>query len=125
MRENRKAQPNLALAALAGSALWALCFPMLAGAAYSRRSLSDGLTTAGLVLLIAGLWRVVGRLGMFDSTKYGWKKFVEVIRTKNYVHSRSELPSLVDYKRKNPYRKTYLPLLAVAALDLAAAALIA
>lgn len=98
---------------------------MLAGTAYSRRSLSDGLTTAGLVLLIAGLWRVVGRLGMFDSTKYGWKKFVEVIRTKNYVHSRSELPSLVDYKRKNPYRKTYLPLLAVAALDLAAAALIA
>lgn len=127
MSAGGKVRPGWALAGavLAGSALWALCFPLLVGTPHSRRSISDGLTTAGLFLLIIGLSRVVGRLGLFDSTKYGWRKFVEVIRTRDYIHSRSKLPSLADYKRKNPYKKMYLPFLAGAALDLAAALLLA
>lgn len=111
-------------ACLAGSALFGALYPALSAAPYSGRSVSDGLTLAGLVLLAAGLFRLVNRLGQFDSTKYGWKKFWEVIRTRDYVRSRSQLPSLAEYKRTCAPPKGCLPLLAAAALDLAAAAVI-
>lgn len=106
------------------SALVAVIYPPAAGLGYTARTLSDALSIAGLVLLVAGLFRLVCRMGQFDSTRYGIRKFFEVIRTKNYVHSKSELPSLAQFKAEHPYRKKYLPLLMAAAVDLILALLL-
>ena len=110
---------------LGASALVAAVYPAAAGLGYTARSLADALAIAGLVLLIVGLFRLVCRLGQFDSTRYGFRKFIEVIRTKNYVHSQSKLPSLAQFKAEHPYRKKYLPLLIAAAVDLLLALLLA
>lgn len=109
---------------LAVSAIFALAYPALWRRPYSGQSVADGLTAAGLVLLAVGLFRLTGSLGIFDSTRYGWKKLVEIIRTRDYTHSRSELPSLAEYKRTHPYQRPYIPFLAAAVLDLTAAAAI-
>lgn len=110
---------------LGASALVAVIYPPVAGLDYTARALSDALSIAGLVLLIVGLFRLVCRMGQFDSTRYGFRKFIEVIRTKDYVHSKSQLPSLAQYKAEHPYRKKYLPVLAAAAVDLLLALLLA
>lgn len=113
-------------AVLAGVSLAVmLLYPPLAGLAYSRRSLADGLSIAGMLLLVVGLFRLVNRMGQFDSIRYGFKKYMEVIRTKDYVRSKSKFPSLADYKAKHPYQKTYLPFLAAAAVDLIVSLLLA
>ena len=120
--------PNtLRLAAvLAGVSLAVmLLYPPLAGLAYSRHSLADGLSIAGMLLLVVGLFRLVNRMGQFDSIRYGFKKYMEVIRTKDYVRSKSKFPSLADYKAQHPYQKTYLPFLAAAAVDLIVSLLLA
>ena len=73
-------------AVLAGVSLAVmLLYPPLAGLAYSRRSLADGLSIAGMLLLVVGLFRLVNRMGQFDSIRYGFKKYMEVIRTKGHV----------------------------------------
>lgn len=102
-----------------------LLYPPLTGLAYSRRTLADGLSVAGILLLVVGLFRLVNRMGQFDSIRYGFKKYIEVIRTKDYVHSKSKYPSLADYKAQHPYQKPCLPFLAAAAADLVIALLLA
>ena len=96
-----------------------LLYPPLTGLAYSRRTLADGLSVAGILLLVVGLFRLVNRMGQFDSIRYGFKKYIEVIRTKDYVHSKSKYPSLADYKAQHPYQKPCLPFLAAADLVIA------
>ena len=113
-------------AVLAGvSAGIMLLYPALTGLGYSRRTLADGLSIAGMLLLVIGLFRLVNRMGQFDSIRYGFKKYMEVIRTKDYVRSKSKFPSLADYKAQHPYQKMYLPFLAAAAVDLIVSLLLA
>lgn len=125
MRRIAPEDARLAALLLVGSAVGMLLYPPLAGLAYSRRAVADGLSIAGMLLLIVGLFRLVNRMGQFDSIRYGFKKYLEVIRTKDYVHSKSKFPSLADFKAQHPYRKKYLPFLAAAAADLLAASLLA
>ena len=107
-------------AVLAGvSAGIMLLYPALTGLGYSRRALGDGLGVAGILLLVMGLFRLVNRMGQFDSIRYGFQKYLEVIRTRDYVRSKSKFPSLADYKARHPYQKAYLPFLAAAAVDIA------
>lgn len=108
---------------LAGSIVLAVLYPLIMGLAFNRQNFSDGLSIAGILLMVAGLFRLVNCLGQFDSTRYGYKKLIEVIRTKNYVRSQSKLPSLAEYKKQHPYKKRYLPLLAAAVIDIVAALL--
>ncbi len=103
---------------MAGSGVLAAGYPLLKKLPLSGRGLSDGLAIAGVLCLVTGLFRLVNRMGLFDSTRYGFKKLVELIRTRDYVPSRSAYPSLADYKEKHPYEKTYLPFLAAAAADM-------
>ena len=113
-------------AVLAGvSAGIMLLYPALTGLGYSRRTLADGLSIAGMLLLVIGLFRLVNRMGQFDSIRYGFKKYIEVIRTKAYLRSKSKYPSLADYKAQHPYQKPCLPFLAAAAADLIIALLLA
>ena len=109
----------------AASAAVMLLYPALTGLGYSRRALGDGLGVAGMLLLVMGLFRLVNRMGQFDSIRYGFQKYLEVIRTRDYVRSKSKFPSLADYKARHPYQKAYLPFLAAAAVDIALSLLLA
>ncbi|MEG2203686.1 MAG: DUF3899 domain-containing protein [Oscillospiraceae bacterium] len=109
---------------VAASAVFAAGYLLLARLPVSGRGLSDGLAIIGVIYLVIGLFRLVNRMGLFDSTRFGYKKLLELMRTKDYVPSRSELASLADYKEKYPYQKKCLPFLAAAALDILAALLL-
>ena len=124
---NSRSRKTLRLAAMLAAVSTAvmLLYPPLTGLSYSRRTLADGLSVAGILLLVVGLFRLVNRMGQFDSIRYGFKKYIEVIRTKDYVHSKSKYPSLADYKAQHPYQKPCLPFLAAAAADLVIALLLA
>lgn len=109
---------------LVASVLFSTVYPPLWKVSYSRQSVADGLTIAGLLLLTVGLFRLVRWLGLFDSTLFGWKTFLATIQAKSDLHGTLKRSSLAEYKQTHPYQKKYLPFLAAAALDLVAAALL-
>ena len=72
-------------------------YAMLKGEGLTTVSVSDGCAVVGLIFLVFGLFRLVKRLGFFDSTEYGWKKLIEIIRHKQYSKEGSEVGSFLDY----------------------------
>lgn len=83
---------------------------------------ADGMTVAGLLLLMAGLVRVVNTTGFFDTVKFGYIKLVDVIIHKNYKPENSKYRNLADYRARKKRSGNGWPPFAAAALDLAVAA---
>ena len=75
--------------------------------------ISNLLTILGLIYLIIGSYRLVRKLGFFDSFIFGWKKTFEIIRNSKYTEQDSKIGNYIDYIRNNKYKKTYLEFLIV------------
>lgn len=106
---------------LLGSAVFAAAFAGLTRTKSFPAGVVDGLTVAAMLLLCFGLFRLVGRMGQFDSTRFGYRKLGEIIKNKKFVSSDSEYATLADYRKAHPHEKPFLPLLAAAAIDFLAA----
>lgn len=95
------------------------------GLAFSARALSDAAAVCGLCYLIAGLSRLVRRMGLFNSTVFGTKKLWEIIRIRDYDRARSKMKDYVDYTEHHPYNKPFGELLLTASLLLVLAIILA
>ena len=104
-----------------------LVFAFLAvkGLPLTVAAISDALAVGGLLLVVVAMWRVVNRLGFFESTKYGYGKLVEIIRTKNYTRSQSSLGTYSDYLGAERTNKPVLSILVISVLMLVGSALLA
>lgn len=106
------------------NAAWIVCDLYRRGDTWAMRA-SNRCSIAAIVLLCLGLWRLVNRMGMFTSLHYGYHKLWEIIRMKDYSHSKSLYATLSDYAAAHPYQKRYWPYLVLAALDTVLALLLA
>lgn len=75
---------------------------------YGRLLVGHAVFLSGLLFLCVGLWRVVRRLGFFDSTIYGMKR----------LFGRMEM-CYADYLEQNPYRKSFREVLITSLLFIA------
>lgn len=105
-------------------ALVAVVAPAIGGGV-SGRSISDALTVVGLIYLVVGLIRVVNAMGFFDSTRFGFAKVIEVIRTRAYTASASPIGTFADYRARARRHRPIARLLATACVLLVASLIVA
>lgn len=86
----------------------------LRGLEFTAISVSDACAVVGLVYLVIGLFRLVNKMRFFDSTKYGYKKLIEIIMSKQYSRKNSTVGTYVDYINTTTYNKPILPFLIIA-----------
>lgn len=91
---------------------------LLTGLPITTIKLLDGLSLSAILLLIIGLSRIVGCLGLFTRTGYGISKLLEVIKTKNYSKGTSTYPTLEEYKKERTTPSPALPYLLVSAVEI-------
>lgn len=83
------------------------------------RQLKDSLAAVGLGFVLFGGLRFVLRTGLFASTQFGYKKLLEIIRTKVYTKGQSKLGDMGSFVASYKYSKPYLPPLAIGLVLLA------
>lgn len=68
---------------------------------FAAAAFSDAFAVLGLIYLVVAVFRLVDRLRFFDSAKFGLRKFLEVILTRNYSRAESQVGSFVDYTTRS------------------------
>lgn len=86
--------------------------------------LADSLSVIGLIYLIIGLFRYVNKLGLFNSTKYGFIKFWEIMFSNECTEEKSDVKTYNDYLAELEYNKKYGPYLLVALINIIISTLI-
>lgn len=79
----------------------------------SARHIKDSLGAVGLAFLLFGGFRFVLNTGLFASTKFGYRKLLEIIRTKDYTKEASKLRDMGSFVTEYAYTKPFLPSLMV------------
>lgn len=92
---------------------------LLKGWDFSTRHLKDSLGAVGLAFMLFGGFRFVLGTGLFASTKFGYKKLLEIIRTKGYAKEESRLGDMGSFVAGYSYRKPWLPPVCIGAALLA------
>ena len=83
------------------------------------RGLSDGISIAGVLMILTGIYRMVSRGGMFDKTRYHLKKMFVVAKSRDREQAQADFPDFEEYRVENPYRKVFLPFFLVSIIDFA------
>ncbi len=96
------------------SPLIVFCYVYVSNPTLNAVSISNGFAVAGLIYLVVALLRLVGRLRFFDFANFGFKKLLEVIRTRNYTRAESQIGTYVDYIGRERKEKPIVGLAVVA-----------
>lgn len=73
---------------------------------FSSAALSDAFAVLGLFYLVITLLSLVNRLRFFDVTKYGFRKFIRIIFTRDYNSAECQLGTFIDYTTRERSKKS-------------------
>lgn len=110
---------------IATASLLVLGYVVAVAKSFTRHDFSDALTVAGLVYLVWGLWRLVDSMGFFDSSKWGLRKLIEIIKTRNYSGEGSSVGTYIDYLTDKKQGKPFKSIVFLAVVLLVAAQVLA